>query len=315
MRGPDPFPSPCGLADPATDPDGAVRHAVRLGAHILAAWDAFLDVVESADLSLPSRLPGWTGRDACIHLGSWEGDRLLVGIVEAARTGGGAAPGDVDDRNAEAVAAHRDATDEDVRNALHQARAVIATWLDTPEPAELATARVRSAVGELPLLSLLHAGCYELAVHALDLAPCGADPPSELLLNRGLAALIDVTGALAARSAIDITVTAQTPVGGWSFTSTAQGWVTSSVSAGEFEGVGVRGSASDLLDVSAGRTSIPLLLLSRRMTVQQLTSFMRLAPLIDEVPGLPGGAALKAGVAGLGAVTGGVTKILGRLRR
>jgi len=49
--------------------------------------------------------------------------------------------------------------------------------------------------------------------------------------------------------------------------------------------------------------------------VQQLPSFMRLAPLLNDVPGLPGGAALKTAVSGLTGVTGGAGKLLGRLRR
>jgi uncharacterized protein (TIGR03083 family) len=305
MLGPDRFPSPCGLA--ATDPS-------ELGDAVVGAWDDFLAVVGSADLSLPSRLPGWTGRDACIHLGSWDDHHVMVGLVEAARTGGGTAPEDVDDDNARLVAAHRDAGDEEVRAALRRSRDVVEAWFDGEEPAGLGDARVRSSVGELPLLSLVHAGCYELAVHALDLAPCGADAPSEFLLERGLGALIDVTGALCARSGIDIAVTAQTGTGGWSFTSTTGGWTTGPVPAGPFPGVGVVGTAADLLDASAGRAHVPLLLLQRRLKVQEMSSFMRLAPLLSEVPGLPGGPVLKAGVAGLSSVTGGVTKLLGKLR-
>jgi hypothetical protein len=43
-----------------------------------------------------------------------------------------------------------------------------------------------------------------------------------------------------------------------------------------------------------GRVGLPQLLLGRRLQVQQLPQWMRLAPLLEEVPGLPGGAALKA---------------------
>ena len=114
---------------------------------------------------------------------------------------------------------------------------------------------------------------------------------------------------------IDITVTAQGGSGGWAFTSGPDGWTTQPVPAGEFAGVGVRGTVPDLLDASAGRAALPLLFLQRRLHVQQLSSFMRLAPLVSEVPGLPGGAALRTGITGLSAVTGGVGKLLGRLRR
>lgn len=306
MLGPTLFPSPCGLAESTVE---------DLGDAVLGAWDDFLAVAASADLGRPSRLPGWSGRDACVHLGSWDDHRVMSSVVAAARSGGGPEATSPDDANARLVAAHRDATDEDVLAALQRSRDVIEAWFEGPEPAELGRALVRSAVGDLPLLSLLSAGTYELAVHALDLRPCGAEPPSPFLLGRGLAALIDVTGALSARHGIDITVTAQTPDGGWSFTSAGGTWTTEAVAPGAYRGTGVRGSAEDLLDVSAGRTAIPGLLLSRRMVVQQLPSFMRLAPLLSEVPGLPGGAALRAGVGGLSAVTGSVSRALGRLRR
>ena len=302
-----PVTPPCGLAslDPAD-----------LGQAVVGAWDDFLQVVDTADLTRPSRLPGWTGRDLCVHLGSWPDSPVLVRLVEAARTGGGPEPADVDEVNARLHASHADATVEEVRAALQRSRDVLADWYATsPEPAELGLAAVRSSVGELPLLSLLHAGCYELAVHALDLAPCGAERPSGVLLQRGLAALMDVTGSLSARHHIPLTVTAQTDGGGWSFTSTEDGWTVQTVTAGRYDGVGVTGTPEDLLDASAGRAQVPLLLVQRRLKVQDLPGFMRLAPLVQEVPGLPGGAALRAGVSGVAAVTGGVGKLLGRLRR
>lgn len=314
MPGPHLMPSPCGLADTKADTEvdtEARTHVDAIGDALLGAWDDFLAVVRSADLNRPSRLPGWTGRATCLHLGSWDDHPALVGLVAAAQSGGGPRPQNADDRNAAVVAAHQGATTDETIAALERSRDVLAAWFDTEEPAALAAARVYSTIGELPLLSLVHAGCYELAVHALDLGPCGAESPSEFLLGRGLAALMDVTGALSSRAGIDITVTAATGVGGWSFTSTNEGWTTQPVPTGPFVGAGVRGTAADLLDASAGRAALPSLLVQRRLVVQQLASFMRLAPLVNDVPGLPGGQALKAGLAGIG----GVTRLLGRLRR
>ncbi|MBW3551781.1 MAG: hypothetical protein KY442_13660, partial [Proteobacteria bacterium] len=183
------------------------------------------------------------------------------------------------------------------------------------EADEVGRLLARSSVGPLPVLSLVHAGTYELAVHALDLAPCGAPSPSPQLLDRGLASLIEVTGALSVRAGVDIALTAMTSTGGWRFISSGEGWTTERAAAGSFDGAGVRGTASDLLDASAGRAGLPQLLLARRLHVQQLPQWMRLAPLLDDVPGLPGGAALRAGVGGLSAVVGGVGKVLGRFRR
>ena len=57
-----------GLAD--LDPD-------ELGPEVVRAWDDFLLLLPTADLSAPSRLPGWSGKDVCIHLGAW-GDRTPI---------------------------------------------------------------------------------------------------------------------------------------------------------------------------------------------------------------------------------------------
>jgi uncharacterized protein (TIGR03083 family) len=300
---------------PATGRFGlAEQDAGALGREVLACWDAFLEVACSADLGRPSRLPGWSGRDTCVHLGSWDDSRVLDGLLESARTGDVADAPDPDAGNAVLVAAHADATAAEVLAALEAARERIARFF-AEEAQETGRLLSRSTVGPLPVLSLVHAGTYELAVHALDLGPCGAPRPPEHLLERGLASLIDVTGALSARAGVDIALTAMAPGGGWRFTSGDDGWMTEAVPPGPFEGVGVRGSAADLLDASAGRAGLPQLLLARRMHVQQLPQWMRLAPLLDDVPGLPGGAALKAGVGGLSSVVGGVGRVLGRFRR
>lgn len=305
MLGPVPYAGRCGVAE---------SDIPVLAQAVLSAWDAFLEVARSADLSRPSRLPGWSGADACIHLGDWDDHRVLAGLEANARKGPDDTVHDPDESNARLVAAHRGDSTDEVLAALQRSRDALATWFAGPGPHELGRATCGSAVGPLPLLGLVHAGTYELAVHALDLGPCGAAAPPAALLDRGLAALLDVTGALSARAGIDITVTAQASGGGWAFTSGPAGWTTAPVAAGRFAGVGVRGSAADLLDASAGRAALPLLLVSRRLVVQQLPSFMRLAPLLSEVPGLPGGAALRAGVSGLGSVTGGVGRLWGRLR-
>lgn len=308
MPGPVPAPRPSGLAE---------LEVAELGRDVLTAWDAFLDLVRApaTDLSRPSRLSGWTGRDTCIHLGNWDDSQVLDALLESARTGQMEELQHPDEANEALVRAHRGAPDEDVLAALVDARERIARFFSSGEADETGRLLSRSTVGPMPVLSLVHAGTYELAVHALDLAPCGAPPPDPHLLDRGLAALIDVTGALSARAGIEIGLTAMTPSGGWRFTSGEQHWTTEPVAAGPFDGVGVRGSVTDLLDASAGRRHLPQLLLARRLHVQHLPQWMHLAPLLDDLPGLPGGASLKHAVGGLSGVAGGVGKVLGRFRR
>lgn len=296
---------PRGLAD--TDP-------AALGAEVLACWDALLDVVTapSTDLSRPSRLPGWSGRDVCVHLGApGNSPTPMEGILDSARRGDVADLGSPDAGNEAKVRAHRGLSDDAVVAGVVRARDAVEAFFDGPDLQAHGRTPVGSSVGPLPVLSLVHAATYELAVHGMDLAPCGAPAPSAQLLDRGLASLVDVTGALASRAGVHFVLTASTPDSGWRFTSTRDGWATAPTPGGAFDGVGVRGTAAVLLDASAGRVSVPNLLLRRTMVVQELPQWMRLAPLVAEVPGLPGGAALRGAVSGLGKVGG----LLGRLRR
>ena len=298
----------------ATGPRGlADSDAAALGAQVLLGWDAFLDVATapSVDLSRPSRLPGWSGRDVCVHLGAHDGTSPMQGILSSARAGDLADLGSPDAGNEAKVRAHRGRSDDEVLAGVVRARDAVEAFLDGPDLLAHGRTAVGSSVGPLPVLSLVHAATYELAVHAMDLAPCGAPAPSAQLLDRGLASLVDVTGALASRAGVHLALTGSTPAGGWRLTSVDGGWTTARTPAGPFEGVGVTGTAAELLDASAGRVSVPSLLLGRRMVVQDLSSWMRLAPLVAEVPGLPGGAALRGAVGGLGRVTG----LLGRFRR
>jgi hypothetical protein len=310
----------CGLSE--TDP-------AELGEAVVLAWDDFLAVVRSptTDLDRPSRLKGLSGRDVLVHLGEWPDHATVDSVLVSAAEGGHGTSQPPGDTSAELVAAHDEATTEQVIEAVVAARDRVQRFFDGPEAATWGRSLARSTVGPLPVLSLLHAGTFELAVHALDLAPCGAPPPSAPLLDRGLAALIDITGSLAAGAGVDLALTGATPAGGWRFTTGPAvgadgGWTTTQVGPAPFEGVGVSGPAADLLDAAAGRTHLPQLLLGRRIHVQELAQWLRLAPLLEDTPGLPGGAALASAAAGLSGVAGGLSSLtgaagraLGRFRR
>lgn len=293
---------PRGLAD--TDP-------ARLGDDVVEAWSRFCDVAAAADLSRPSRLTGWSGRDVCVHLGSWEDHRPLRSVLASARAGGATTLPAPDAANQALVEAHRDAGDAEVLAALRTARDAVAAFFAGDEPHELGRALASSAVGPLPVLSLVAAGTYELAVHALDLRPCGAPDPGPQLLLAGLGSLLDVTGSLAARRGLDASAAASTPDGGWRFTAAGGGWTTERVPAGPVDGPAVVAPAELLLDVSAGRVAAGPLVLSGALRVQGPAAFLRLAPLVEDVPGIPGAAALRRAGAALAA--GG--RLVGRLPR
>ena len=267
----------------------------ELSAAVLSAWDDFLSVVDSADLSRPSRLKDLSARDVLVHLGTWDDHDVLPGLIAAADGRSADAAGSPDDINRALLARHTDATDDDVRAALRRSRSDVAAFFASDEPARVGAKEVVASIGRLPLLTVLSAGRYELAVHALDLR---AAAPSAALLDNGLAALIDVTGALAHQHGIETSLTAVAPEGGWSFVSTAKGWTTSRAS-GRFDGPGVKADAAVLLDASAGRAQLPALLARRKLKVQDMRGFLKLAPMIDAVPGLPGGPVLRSGVKAL----------------
>jgi uncharacterized protein (TIGR03083 family) len=289
-----------GLAD--SDPEW-------LGTAVVRAWSRFCEVAGEADLSRPSRLPGWTGRDVCVHLGSWEDHRPLESVVGSARAGGATTLPAPDAENEALLAAHHDAADAEVLDALRLARDAVAEFFAGPGPRELGRAPTSSAVGPLPVLSLVAAGTYELAVHALDLQPCGAPEPGPELLLPGLGSLIDVTGALAARRGLSAAAAAQTPDGGWRFDADGGGWTTTALPPGPLEGTAVLAPAALLLDVSAGRVAAAPLVVSGGLRLQGAPALLRLAPLIEDVPGIPGGPALRR--AGTALAAGG--RVAGRL--
>ncbi len=260
---------------------------------VLASWDGFLAAAGEADLDQPSRLPGWTGHDVLVHVGDWPGVATLDTLLAEARTGTVAPPYDPDAVNARVVAAHRDASRADVLAAVRRSRDRLAAWFAEPDagdgPRALGAVPVMSSVGALPLLTVVNAGGYELAVHALDLGV----RPGDRLLDAGLAALVDVTGVFAHRRGLRAALTAWTGRVGWQVRTDRDGWVTTAVTERP-AGAAVEGDAAVLVDASAGRRAVPGLLASRTMRVHGLADIVRLAPIVDEVPGLPGGPALKA---------------------
>lgn len=282
-----------------------------LAALLAAAWDGFLEVVDHVELEAPSRLSGWRAHDVCVHLGSWPGRRSMQRLVEEAR--GGQRPGtyDQDGHNAALVEAHRDASRRQVLSSLRRARDEVADFLCSAEAAEFGLRPVRSVLGPLPVLTVVGAGCYELAVHALDLAPAGAPDPPPRLLDAGLAAVTDVTGALAVRCGIDATVGVLSPEGGWAFGTSGPSWTTLNLPVVPPTWPTVEAPAAILLDASAGRRHIPVLLAKRELRLHHVAGLLALAPIVEAVPDLPGGHALGGAVRHLSGVSRFVRRLPG----
>jgi hypothetical protein len=271
---------------------------------VLPAWDDFLGLATELDLDGPTRLTGWTARDVCVHLGSWPGSRSFLRMREEAERDEAAVDWaehrastfDQDAHNEAVLAARGRAPRADVLAALHESRAEVAAFLGSDEATALGGRPVRSVLGPLPLSTLVAAAAYELAVHALDLAPAGARAPSVTLASAGVAALVDTTGALAARCDISAGAACLSPEGGWAFAARPGAWTTLELPAMPQGWPAVEGRAADLLDASAGRRAVPPMLARRDLRLHHVTSLLALAPIVEAVPGLPGGTALSAGI-------------------
>lgn len=273
---------------------------------VLPAWDDFIDIVAGLDLDAASRVRGWTARDICVHLGSWPGSRSLHRMREEAEHGDvsredsgrpfDSGTFDQESHNEAVLEAWSAAPRRDVLAALEAARAETSEFLASPEAATLGTRAVRSVLGPLPLSTLVGAAAFELAVHALDLRVADARAPSADLLSAGVAALVDTTGALAARAGITTVAACISPEGGWAFTASPGAWTTLELPEVAGDWPTVAGAAADLLDASAGRRSVPPMLARRELRLHHVGGLLALAPIVENVPGLPGGSALRAAV-------------------
>jgi uncharacterized protein (TIGR03083 family) len=278
---------------------------------VLEAWDGFLDQAGAVDLDRPSRLPGWRAHEICVHLGCWNDHQALTDLIASARNGGAGTPPEVDAVNQRVVTAHRSASRDEVLTALRRNREATARYL-AEAPVELDTAPAVSVVGRLPLLSVVLGQAYELAVHGLDLVSCGAEPPPPSVLRSGLAALTDVTGALAASSGIAGGATLATPDGGWAFASDADGWTVRRVAPGVTDGSTVEAPADLLLEAASGRINPVPAAARGTLRVHEVAGLLKLAPIAAKVPGIPGGPILTLAARTMGGAGGVIGRLFGR---
>src|SRR4051812_22981164 len=283
----------------------------EIAAMVLPAWDAFLTQAEAVDLSRRSRLPGWRAQEICVHLGLWPENTAMADLIASARDGGTGSPPDVDAVNARVTTAHRGASRADVLAALRRNREATEGYL-TEEPEELDTAPTVSVVGRLPLLSVVLGQAYELAVHGLDLTDVGAPPVPDDVLQSGLAALADVTGALAASCEITGGATLTTPDGGWRFAADPDGWTVTRVAAGSASGATVEAPVAVLLEAASGRINPVPAVARRKLKVRDIGGLLRLAPIVQAAPGIPGGPILQLAAKTVGGAGGMLGRIFGR---
>ncbi len=271
-----------------------------LSAEVLSAWDSFIDLAEGSDFSKGTRLDGWTVRELVLHLGTWNGESALSETLGTAGTPAANTPTDPDALNAELISDHADASDEEILDALRASREGVREVLASDIAAERGLEPVASQLGAVPLLTLVHAGCYELAVHALDIADACGGHVDASLLSSGVAALTDTTGCLAAREGIATTIVIDAKGSPWSFTADADGGWTTGKIGGAPHGPRVSGSAKDLLEASAGRADPFRLVTLRHLKIKHVGRLLALTPIVDRVSGIPGGRGLKLAARSLG---------------
>jgi hypothetical protein len=287
----------------SSDPAGA-------GARALTSWDAFIALAEKADLGSVARAKGRLGREVCLPLGTWPQTRSLGEILADARASRTTPAVDLEQEEGDVRAAQADATDREVVDALRRTREDLAAFLSLESGVEYALVTA-SPLGPLPVLTLLHAAAYQLSVCALDLEPCGATP-SEELLEWGVIALVDTTGALAARQGIRGSITALLPGSAWGFGSHDGDWRTTrrDRTPGESTGPAVEAEARVILDVTAGRAlNVPALWRDGALVTHDVAGLMRLAPVLEQVPGIPGGTAMRTASKAIS----GVSRLIDRL--
>jgi uncharacterized protein (TIGR03083 family) len=280
------------------------------------AWDAVIQLAGTVPLDRPSRLAGWTARDVLVHLGSWEEHRSFASLLDDARHGRVHEVDDADARNALLVAAHHDADADDITHALREARDRGLDFLRSPDVTSIGRDWTDSTVGPLPVAGVVMASGFELAVHALDVAEPARLPRP--LLDAGVAALVDLAGALAARRGLELTVAVITPEGAWATDCLPGSWSTAplpgTTTSRDLGWPAVEGLAADVLDAAAGRRLAAQLLITRRLRLHDVPALLRLSGALEEVTGLPGGSALSTAARALGQTVQLVSRLGGVVR-
>lgn len=291
-----PEPESRGLASAAAE-DLAVLFA--------GAWNAIIDLADRLPTDRASRLEGWTAHDVLVHLGSWEEHPTFASLLDDARHGRVHEVDDCDARNALVVAAHHDATRDDITAALQAARDRGLAFLRSDELAAIGQDLISSRLGPLPVAGLVMASGFELAVHALDITEPRLVPAC--LLNAGVASLVDLVGALASRRGLRATLAVVTPTSSWATSCTPGGWATlqlpETTTARALGWPAVEGRAHDILDAAAGRQSTTHLVLTRRLRPFDVPALLELSGALERAAELPGRSALRAAARALGQTT------------
>lgn len=250
----------------------------------LGAWDELLAAVADVDMAAPTRKGGRTAARTLVVLGSWPEGRPLPDIRQDALEGLlTAEPLDaIEDR---VIAAHASGRRADILDSLQRARDEVATWASSPDVDREALLPVAGPLGIVPLGTLVAATAYQCAVAVRDLGPAGVTA-APALMGRGLAALVDTVGAVAAQQGAALALTAITPEVRIGTGACSGDWRTVPVT--EPEGPALLCHAGLLLDIAAGRIAAPAAYARGEIRAQDLPGLLTVAKVLAAAPGLPG---------------------------
>lgn len=261
-----------------------------LAQNVMRAWETFVDLVAETDLSGPNRSRKHSTRELVIPLGTWP-DAPVLSRMRADAHAQNLEIEPFQDEADRLVAAHRDASDEEIIEALALSREHVADWLWESNSLETeGRLPVPSPLGLLPLGTAVHSGVFRLAITARDLAPAGAEDSPELT-DMGLLALWDAAGAVAARIDLTAGVVAVTDSVMVGIDIGPGAWRTTMGDDVEQYGPAVLGPAPLLVDMAAGRLHPTAM--GRHLRLRETKRVLEMAPVLDELPDLPGGPILR----------------------
>lgn len=153
---------------------------------------------------------------------------------------------------------------------------------------------IDTPLGPLPLATAAGATTYRLAVLCRR---AGGRVP-EFLAESALRGVLDVVGALCARSRVDAALVIETPASRWATRAESGDWRTMTLAPlrdpdADAALPTLRGTAEDLLAMTTEPSSAPAAFMSGRLRVSQPARMARLLGALGDVPGLPGAAALR----------------------
>ncbi len=196
-------------------------------------------------------------------------------------------------------------TSTELITALRRSRDSLAAWVESdPHWQAEALLATPTILGPLPLLTAINGVAYPLALITLDLQTANITAPPDLL-DAGLNALVDTTGAFAARAEVAASITARVPARQIGAGASGGDWCTRELgSASPTEsGPAVIGDVATVLTATAGRADVVGLYRSGALRFHDLPGLLHWVPVVESTPGLPGGRTLARAGRYLGSVS------------